>query len=702
MRAALDRRTAAGGGLLAAALVAGVLVTGASAAATADPSTVVNDETRRITFSTDTDVPDESTAEFSAPGRASFRARVDESPASLTTPVPPGTPSSQRRRPSVVVDLADPAYTSPSAELDGPADPGTYSVRFLASADDPLTVADETGTEITRCDSCLAVVTRTDPTATTATPSGLDRGAPAQQVTFSGTGFARSTVVQVLRADGTPDPQVPVSRTGVATPERLTRPVQVLAGAVLGARDVRLTNPDGRSAVCRRCLNLLGTPFAGVDRTSSTNTPTDDRVPVVFTAAAGSPFPGDASPALEHDRPTTGSSTREGLRVVASSSSLSPDRTTLTALFDLRAAAPGRDAYLPTVTSSSGGVSTSSARFSVTQPSPPTVVGVAQDRQPAGTVQEVTVSGTGFARGAVVTLTGTASGLTPAPPPLRASRVTIADGVSTTLRATFAVPADAPQGPRTVVVTNTDGVQGSRDDAYRIDPPLPPTPSPGPTASATPTGSATPTPTASRSATPTATATPSATPTASAMPSRVAPRLSLPRTTITSQEAAAVEATGEPGAVAELWAYSRPSTRYVRVRRTVLAESGRATFSVRPSGNTRLFLRTSDVSGAGSADSPSVVLAVRTGISVRVARTGTRTYRFTGSTLPRRAGQTVSVRYRSGTGTVVAARARVAADGTYAVTRRFTGTGTFAFTATTGADVDNAAGTSAAVRTTVR
>ncbi|MCU1693604.1 MAG: hypothetical protein JWM64_2695 [Frankiales bacterium] len=228
-----------------------------------------------------------------------------------------------------------------------------------------------------------------------------------------------------------------------------------------------------------------------------------------------------------------------------------------------------------------------------------------------------------------------------------------------------------------------------------------PSPSPSASPSVSPSSSSSPSPRPSPSATATVpvTAPPSSSPT----PGTTAPVVRLERSTITSQESVGVSATTFPGAVVELLAYSRPSTTYTVVRRGVATQSGTISFLVGPSGNTRLFVRTRQADGTGSQDSASVVLTVRTSINLKVTRTGTRTYRFTGSTLPKRVNQLVTVFYQApGGNRVIAARARVSSTGTYNVSRTFTGGGTFTLFTATGTDINNAGNNSNSVRTAIR
>ncbi len=198
------------------------------------------------------------------------------------------------------------------------------------------------------------------------------------------------------------------------------------------------------------------------------------------------------------------------------------------------------------------------------------------------------------------------------------------------------------------------------------------------------------------SATPTATTSPTPCPSPTATQPATPATVSISPATITAKETALVSGIAAPGATVELMAYSRPSTTY-RVARTGTADAqGRFAFTIAPSGNTRLYAR------SGGSDSATAVLQVRTSINLKVVRTGERTYRFSGSTLPKRRGQLVQVTYARGAGRTLAAKVRVASDGTYLVTRTFGGTGTFTFSTITGTDNDNAAGTSNSVRTTVR
>ncbi|MCW2607310.1 MAG: hypothetical protein JWO60_2003, partial [Frankiales bacterium] len=235
-----------------------------------------------------------------------------------------------------------------------------------------------------------------------------------------------------------------------------------------------------------------------------------------------------------------------------------------------------------------------------------------------------------------------------------------------------------------VTATRTDGVTSAPcTGCYTVTAAA----SPSPSASATSTASPSPSPSPSASA--------------SSNPSVQKPTISVnPSTIIAVQEKSIVSGQSTPGSTIEIYAYSRPSTTYARVRSALVGPDGGYSFEVGPSGNTRLYAQT--VTPRGSAKSDSIVLTVKTSLNLKVARTGTRTYRFTGSLLPKRPGQLITVFYVNGSGRTIAARARNAADGTYNVTRTFSGTGTFTFFTGTGTDNNNAANDSNRVRVTIR
>ena len=168
--------------------------------------------------------------------------------------------------------------------------------------------------------------------------------------------------------------------------------------------------------------------------------------------------------------------------------------------------------------------------------------------------------------------------------------------------------------------------------------------------------------------------------------------LDLSVTSIVATHAATVTVHAPAGSVVDLYAYSRPSTAFSVVRTATVGSTGVVTWSVAPLTNTRLYAQKQ-----GGAPTPQQVLGVATALSLNVARTGTRTYAFSGRSVPARAGGLVISLYRSSDGVHQILTAQTRADaktGAWSLARAFSGTGRFTFVVRTGSDLQNAAGTS--------
>ncbi len=203
-------------------------------------------------------------------------------------------------------------------------------------------------------------------------------------------------------------------------------------------------------------------------------------------------------------------------------------------------------------------------------------------------------------------------------------------------------------------------------------------------------GGVTPTPTTSP--TPTPTGSPTATPAQCAVPARVL----LERDTIIATGSAGVSVTAAASSTVELFAYTRPSTTYRVVRTGTTDAAGRVTFpALRPPANTRLYAQV-----RGCTTNPvggSVVLNVRTALSLFATRSGPRTYVFSGDSLPARRGGLIVSLYRvtaSGQQVLTAQTRASATTGEWRINRRFLGTGRFGFVVRTGQDLQNAPGSS--------
>jgi hypothetical protein len=162
---------------------------------------------------------------------------------------------------------------------------------------------------------------------------------------------------------------------------------------------------------------------------------------------------------------------------------------------------------------------------------------------------------------------------------------------------------------------------------------------------------------------------------------------------ITAGQQALVHLAATSGTTVDLFAYSRPSTDFVRVGSAVVAKNGSVALAVKPTTNTRLYAQQQ-----GCAAGRSAVINVRTALTLTVVRNGTRTYTFSGSSLPlRKGGLVVNLYRRTAEGkSVLTAQARASeTTGRWTVRRVFSGTGRFPFYAATGQDLTNAPGASA-------
>ena len=113
---------------------------------------------------------------------------------------------------------------------------------------------------------------------------------------------------------------------------------------------------------------------------------------------------------------------------------------------------------------------------------------------------------------------------------------------------------------------------------------------------------------------------------------------------------------------------------------------------IKPTTNTRLYARQQ-----GCTAGESVVLNVRTLLTLTAVRNGTRDYTFSGSALPARAGGLIVSLYRITPDNLQVLTAQTRADATtgkYSLRRVFTGTGRFGFVVRTGQDLQNAPGAS--------
>ncbi len=178
------------------------------------------------------------------------------------------------------------------------------------------------------------------------------------------------------------------------------------------------------------------------------------------------------------------------------------------------------------------------------------------------------------------------------------------------------------------------------------------------------------------------------------------PQLALSRSSIVSGSSAGLRVTGRPGVLVDVRAYTRPSTTYRTVRTLRLGSDGLASTVLTPPSNTRLL-----VQERGCDAGPSSVLHVASSVSLDQRRTGTRSYVFSGNSLPKRAGGLVVSLYRvdaQGREVLTGRTRSSASNGTWSYARTFSGTGRFDFVARIAKDASNDAGKSAVRRVTIR
>jgi hypothetical protein len=592
------------------------------------------------------------------PGSEADWQLVGDTSNTFTSPV--DSNSAPGNKPHTTVnfsDVNDPTATPRGGVLggDGPADPGAYLVKFV----DPAS-----GTILQNCGTpsgCFTVVAAGAPGVASAAPNQVAAGAGATKVTFKGSNFSRNSSFRILPVAGNSSDITIVKDTTSTSPGSPSADgttwnavVTIPAAAQLGTRDIQVTNTDGQTTTCVACFTVLGASLTSVSPQAATNNDTDSARSITFAGPTGS-MATDGAPSLQFVG-DPGVVTKESLTIPGSVTSRAGDGSSITATYNLAAAAPGNNVYQPRVQSVSGStVNVCGCRFSIVQSAAPTVTSISPSAQDRGTTQQVTVGGTNFSRGANVIIAG--GGVT----------TTSVEYVSRTqLKATLAVASAAASGARDVQVKLTDGQTGTKTAGYTLNGNSP-NPSATPTATISPSSSATPTLT-----------------------------IAIDPSDITPGIASGVSIHGKPNTTVDLYAYSRPSTTYGLVRSDRTDANGDVMFSVKPGANTRLYAHYKNgTTTTASNDSPSAVIHVHTALSLSAYRDGVRKYHFQGTNLPRRPGQLITL-YRIDNNGLEIRTATVKTDstGTWRIYRTFTGSGTFTFVVRTSATNDNAAGRS--------
>lgn len=515
------------------------------------------------------------------------------------------------------------------------------------------------GTET--CSGCFTLLTATAPGVKTSldlAPRRAERGESELAFTAAGQSFVDGTVVEVLLrpASGKAvlDPAVQFTGSG-GTGGVLTRTVSVLPEALLGYRDVRFTNPDGRTTTCVSCFTVTA-PSEKVEPTGVTNDvarevhvhvptvlPADAEL-VLFWAGQGAP-----NPALDlKPKPRT-------TKVASGVTSV------LTGTIDFTGATPGANLYHAGYVLRDGSKHDclGLCRFTVRQVAPPVLRAVNGLTAP-GATKTLTLTGTGFTPGTLVTTDQSDVVVK-----------TISWKSTTSMTVVVQVADTAGTAPVTFTVRNPDE-QSSVHDAGFVEPPAPGPPVP-------------------------AVADPDTDPDPSRAPE--APSIRLSSRSIAVQQPVQVTGRAVPGTTLDLFARTAPAEEAGLLRSLVVPDSGAYAFTVSPQANTRLSVVSRN--SYGRTSSSPLDLQVRSAVRILPGAAVRRVVRFAGSVQPRRTGQRVSFWFlRKGQPFSLDCAVATTSTGSFVRSCRFPAAGTYVVFARTSADTRNAAGVSG--QTTIR
>ncbi len=282
------------------------------------------------------------------------------------------------------------------------------------------------------CTGCFTV--NALPTVTSTSPSSRGQGATSQNIAITGTNF-QSGANATFSGTG-----ITVNSTTFNSATQVTANISIATGATTGARNVTVTNPDTGSASCTGCFTVNVGPT-----TTSMN-------PSSGSQGAG---PGDGT--------VTGTNFVSGATVSFSGTGITVNSTTFNSATQLtvnatiaqNAATGARDVI---VTNPDGGRGTCTGCFTVV--AGPTVTSTnPSSRGQGATNQNIAITGTNFANGAIASFSGT--GIT-------VNSTTF--NSSTQVTANITVAGNATTGARNVTVTNLNTGNGSCTGCFTVNP----------------------------------------------------------------------------------------------------------------------------------------------------------------------------------------------------------------------------------------
>ena len=272
------------------------------------------------------------------------------------------------------------------------------------------------------CVACFAVIS--SPTLDAVTPATRGQGATNQVVSLVGSAFAEGASVSFSGSG------VSTTSTAVLRDAEMQATIEVARAAPIGARDVRVTNPDGGTVVCEACFSVTAGPTVV------------EAIPVALpqgmlssdVAIVGSGFEGTPTVTLGDGV--------DVLDVAVDDAS----HLALSVAVDADAAAGARTV---TVVNPDGGKGECVGCFTVS--AAPDITAVTPGARGQGAqAQDVTITVAHLVDGATVAFDGTG---------ISVNAVSRPDAA--TLIANVDVALAAPAGARTVTVTNPDGGTGS-------------------------------------------------------------------------------------------------------------------------------------------------------------------------------------------------------------------------------------------------
>jgi hypothetical protein len=349
----------------------------------------------------------------------------------------------------------------------------SFDAGFLGGSADVSWYLRVTNPDSTTSTSPEFTILGEQPTLTSVSPSAVTQG-QSTTLTLKGTNFARRAGIGVNNPDGQ-DP-IAFSNASWVGLDTYTVTVQVPSDYPTGARNVRITNTDGKFAVCTGCLTVQDAgndnppTVSSIDPTLGTNGDDNDEYAVEIT---GTDFndEGAIEAALvgfcPEDEPNCGVKGRVIPVTVATvtQGSLPIDDDTLTGTVNLVMEAPGRYSVRVDNTGTDPGSGTGTLPDAFQLVATPPTISSPTKASPvvldAGKTTTFPVDGANFAEGDTVTIANTV-----------VTQVVVTS--RTRLEVTARAGASATAGRRDLTVRHTDGAQATCDDCVQINAALTP------------------------------------------------------------------------------------------------------------------------------------------------------------------------------------------------------------------------------------